>query len=537
MKRAAGFLVVAGALVMISCGKRAPAEPVEETELMQQIAKPAADTSVPEKKVLRSRLAGSWYPGTKNLLTASINGYLMKATGEQLEPVMALIMPHAGYEYSGQTAAYALRQIRNVRYKKVIVIGPSHRQPMRNYCSVPDATHYETPLGQVPLDLECIARLRSNPKYFQSVPDAHAWEHSVQIQVPLLQRMQKNFTLVPVIAGQLDDKATLAIAEILKEEMDNETLLVISSDFTHYGANYGYRPFTADIPANLEKLDMSVFEPILKKDMIGLYRKLDMTQATVCGRCPLGIMLAMLPENAEVHLLNYDTSGRITGDFSSSVSYIAAAVTGLWEPNKPPAGRQRAKAKTASETREALTAKDRQNLLKLARSAIEYYLEHKSAPAEAQLQIEITPGMKQTLGAFVTLKRGGDLRGCIGEIVPRREIYKAVIEQAVNAAVFDSRFPPVHRDELLLLSVEISALLPPRPVKSYSDIEIGKHGIVLKKGLRQAVFLPQVAPEQGWTLEETLSNLAIKAGLPADAWKKDAEFMVFEAIVFHEGDE
>ena len=525
---AAGCLCAAS-----SCDKPATALPIPETE-QTPAQSPAAAR---EKTILRSRLIGRWYPRASYDLSVEIDGFLKNVPDTPREPVMALIMPHAGYRYSGQIAAHAARQIQDKAYRRVIVIGPSHSQPMKNFCSVPDVTHYETPLGQVPLDVELIEKLRARGDFFQCIPEAHVWEHSVQVQVPFLQHMLKDFTLVPILTGHLDEKTTRAIADILKQEMDNETLLVISSDFTHYGASYGFIPFTTDIPANIEKLDMSVFDPIRRKDLSGLYRQLDVSRATVCGRCPLGILLAMLPRDAKIHLLKYDTSGRITGDWSASVSYLAAAVTGLWAPDRPPAPKQNTVVRPAPAAKPELNPEDKEKLLRLARISIEFWLTNRSKPSPNEVWNELTPGMQQTLGAFVTLKKNGALRGCIGEIIPHREVYKAVIEHAINAAAFDRRFAPLRKEELDAVEIEISALLPPRAVDSYRDIEIGRHGIVLKKGGRQAVFLPQVAAEQGWTLEETLSQLAMKAGLPPDGWKQNAEFMVFEAIVFHEGDE
>ena len=354
----ADILAAGCVLAAASCSRHATAEPAPDKE------QPSAEAAAPvrEKSVLRSRLIGRWYPRASYDLTVEIDGFLKNVPDTQLEPVMALIMPHAGYRYSGQIAVYAARQIQDKAYRRVIVIGPSHSQPMKNFCSVPDVTHYETPLGQVPLDVECIARLRANPALFQSLPEAHVWEHSVQIQVPILQRMLKEFTLVPILAGNLDDKTTRAIAEILKKEMDNETLLIISSDFTHYGPSYGFVPFKTDIPANIEKLDMSVFEPIRMKDMSGLYRRLDVNRATVCGRCPLGILLSMLPEDARVQLLKYDTSGRITGDWSASVSYLAAAVIGLWKPDQPAVPKQKSAVRTAPAPKPALNSEDKEKL-------------------------------------------------------------------------------------------------------------------------------------------------------------------------------
>ena len=142
--------------------------------------------------------------------------------------------------------------------------------------------------------------------------------------------------------------------------------------------------------------------------------------------------------------------------------------------------------------------------------------------------------MKAVRGGFVTLHKRGDLRGCIGEIVPRREVWKVVREQALNAAFHDPRFSPLSEDELGEVELELSILTPPKPVASWKDIVIGKHGMVLSKGGRSAVFLPQVAPEQGWGIEETLTHLSMKAGLPPDAWQSGADYLVFEAQVIHE---
>jgi AmmeMemoRadiSam system protein A len=143
--------------------------------------------------------------------------------------------------------------------------------------------------------------------------------------------------------------------------------------------------------------------------------------------------------------------------------------------------------------------------------------------------------MQAVRGGFVTLNLDGELRGCIGEIMPRREIWKVVREQSLNAAFHDTRFEPLSKGELARLKLEISILTPLRPIASWQGIEIGKHGVLLTCANRSAVFLPQVAPEQGWGVEETLTHLALKAGLPKDAWRdKGATFFVFEAQVIHE---
>jgi AmmeMemoRadiSam system protein A len=246
------------------------------------------------------------------------------------------------------------------------------------------------------------------------------------------------------------------------------------------------------------------------------------TGATICGRSPIAIMLAMLPAEAKVQLLKYDTSGNLTGDWSHCVSYVSAAVTGQW---KSPCSDG-----LHCEPELELSASDKIGLLSLARHSITRRIRND----EPELNFEITPPMQDIMGAFVTLHKHGQLRGCIGEIFPRRELYEAVAEQAVNAAFHDPRFPRLSEDELDEIDIEISALTTPHRINSYEDIEIGRHGIVLYKGSRSAVFLPQVAPEQRWGLDETLTNLSMKAGLVAGDWQSGCEFHVFEAIVFGE---
>ncbi|NLS94559.1 MAG: AmmeMemoRadiSam system protein B [Planctomycetaceae bacterium] len=518
-------------VLFVSCHRAEPIESDGASSASADGAGPVKPIAVQEPeeafRVFNSPLAGDWYPADEQALVKEIDEYLSRVTDERLENVCAVIMPHAGYRYSGPTAAYALHQIRNRSFQRVVVIGPSHRVPMENVASVPDYTHYATPLGQAPLDREFMAELRKH-REFQTIPSAHEREHSVQIELPLLQHVLGDFRFVPIVVGDLDRPTVRKMGRILRGLIDPQTLVVASSDFTHYGANFGYVPFKDDVPDRLKELDGGAIEKICNKDPDGLVDYLDTTGATICGRCAIGVLLSMLPDDAVVHKLHYDTSGAMLGDFSSSVSYCAFAVTGKW-----PKGERVAAATDAAGLPEA----DRARLLRLARTTLTYVLEKKDLPTPEQLGIEVTPAMQQVFGAFVTLHENGELRGCIGEIVPSRPVYRAVMAQAVNAGLNDHRFPPVELPELEEIDFEISALTPAHRVASASEIVLGTHGIVLEKAGHAAVFLPQVAPEQGWDLETTLTHLAQKAGLPGDAWKEGASFEVFEAIVFGEKDE
>lgn len=493
---------------------------------MPAVPMQAVHAAATNKKVFESTLAGRWYEADKDKLTVEIDGYLAKAEAPPLEHVQAIIVPHAGYRYSGPIAAHGYKQVAGKHFSRIVVMGPSHHLPMGNVASVPDATHYATPLGEVPLDTDFIAALLKHPQ-FKCIPGADTEEHSVQIQIPLLQRAVGDFKLVPMVVGQLDADTTRAMAKVLTGLIDADTLVVASSDFTHYGPNYDYLPFKDDVENNLKKLDMGAWECIQKKDPGAFADYVRRTGDTICGYSPIGVLLAALPPESEPHLLKYDTSGRITGDTTNSVSYLAIAFTGAWKKGKP--------METGNESAATLSDEDKQQLLKLARGTLEGYVKDGQVPTPEHLGIKITPGMSQNMGAFVTLTEKGELRGCIGEIVPMRALCKAVMEHAIDAGVNDTRFNPVTVAELPQLHYEITAWpTAPQPVASYKDIVLGKHGIVLRKSGHTALFLPQVPGEQGWDVEQTLTHLSAKAGLPPDAWKEGASLSVFEGIIFSE---
>jgi hypothetical protein len=233
----------------------------------------------------------------------------------------------------------------------------------------------------------------------------------------------------------------------------------------------------------------------------------------------------MLPPGTKPELFRYITSGELTGDFTNSVSYFSIAFHGNW---------QKQITVEPAKTDTSLTQEDHEKLLLLARRTIEFYLQNGGVISPEDLGVPVSEAMKIRRAAFVTLKKNSDLRGCVGEIFPSQSLYKSVIVNAINAAVNDGRFTPVTKDELSSIKIEISALTVPQPVVSYNLIRLGTDGIILKKDGHLALFLPQVALEQSWTLEETLTHLSLKAGLPQDGWKKDAAFEVFQAEVFGE---
>jgi AmmeMemoRadiSam system protein B/AmmeMemoRadiSam system protein A len=485
------------------------------------------------KTVLSSTLAGRWYPSDADTLSKQVAALFQKTDVNSSENVVALILPHAGYQYSGRVAAMGLQSL-GKKYKRIVVIGPSHYTFMEDVLSVPQATHYQTPVGEVPLDVELINKLLTYPM-FQNIPQVNQLEHSTQIQVPLLQYAQKDFKLVPIVAGNCAPETVSRVAAILKSLIDGDTLVIASSDFVHYGPNYNFVPFKDNVPERIKNLDMGAYEYIAKLDAAGFQKYISDTGATICGNVPIAILLSMLDKTVETKLIKYTTSGELTGDYSNSVSYFAIAFYGIW--NSGP--------EIAPTAVPELTEAEKKQLLILARKSIVYFLEKRDAPELSDLNITISDTLKKPRAAFVTLKKfvktvlpgprnDTELRGCIGDIMPRQPLYKSVIYNAINAAVNDRRFYPVSKNELGDIEIEISVLTVPKPISSPKEIRIGADGVILSKNGRSAVFLPQVAPEQGWDVDETLTHLAVKAGLSGNDWKEGAHFETFQAVVFGE---
>lgn len=270
---------------------------------------------------------------------------------------------------------------------------------------------------------------------------------------------------------------------------------------------------------------MGAFEHIAGLDGKGFLEYKQRTGTTICGYVPIAILLSMFGEAVKAELIKYETSGELTGDFTNSVSYLSVAFSGTWADHpqiEPPPNNCE------------LTEEDKKELLALARQSILYALKNWLVPRESDLDVTISDAMKNPRAAFVTLKKNSQLRGCIGDIFPRQPLYKSVITNAINAGVNDRRFLPVTMDECNDITIEISALTAPKPIALLAEIGIGIDGVVLSKGGRSAVFLPQVAPEQGWDMNEMLTQLSLKAGLPGDAWREGASFLVFQADVFSE---
>ncbi|MDP8233365.1 MAG: AmmeMemoRadiSam system protein B [Candidatus Saelkia tenebricola] len=473
--------------------------------------------SYSEDKILKATCHG-WYPSTGNSLKKMIDSFFSEIDVDVTQTPAALIEPHAGYVWSGKTASYGYKLLLNKQFKRVFILGPAHRVSTDKII-LPESDYFQTPLGSIAIDEQVKSELLKTD-LFTASDEAFYGENGIEMQIPFLQATVKNCKIIPLIVGSLDKTKILKAAGILKQYYGEDTLFVISSDFTHYGYNYGYTPFEDNHEENIRKLDYGAIDYIKKLDSDGFLSYKQKTGATICGYIPIAILLNILPRDIKTEVLKYDTLGQMRNDFSTSVSYATIAFY--------------KNTSSSQVTDKNLSEEEKKSLLKLSRSVLEAYIKEGKTITPKEAGIKLTENMKQTRGVFVTLNKHHKLRGCIGDIQPTRELYKAVIARTIDSAVNDYRFPQVSKEELDDITIEISALTTPQEVASYEDIVIGRDGIFLIKGPHGAVFLPQVATEQGWDLETTLIQLSLKARLDPSAWEKDTTFLTFQAEVFSE---
>jgi len=268
--------------------------------------------------------------------TDQLHKYLTEAVEKELSTertsnhVRAVILPHAGYVFSAQTAIKTLLRTVEGKYSKVLVIAPSHRIPFRGI-ALAEFDTYRTPLGDVPVDMDSVVNIEgTGNEYIEYMSDAHEKEHSLEVQLPLLQHFFDNFELIPIINGLINETSARHIAMTLKDWWREDVLWVISSDFTHYGRSFNYVPFHKDVKENLRKLDLGAVQFILDGDLHGFCKYLDKTGATICGCGAIQILMAVLEivnQKNEVgaELVNYTTSGDLTSNYSQCVSYAGIA--------------------------------------------------------------------------------------------------------------------------------------------------------------------------------------------------------------------
>ncbi|MBU0979239.1 MAG: AmmeMemoRadiSam system protein B [Nanoarchaeota archaeon] len=449
-----------------------------------------------DRNVRQAAVAGTWYPGSKSDLEKSVDDYFAKAAEPDLEKdIKGLIVPHAGYVYSGQVAAQGFNQLTK-QYDKVFILASNHAQGVDvKGISVPDFTHYSTPLGEVKVSE--IAQELLDHDLFVSVPAAHT-THVIEIELPFLQQKLGDFEIIPLVTGPLNFEQIQQAADILSQYIDSRSLIVVSSDLSHY------HPYDEAL-----LLDTTCIKEVEAQDFEGA------AKCEACGLYAMFILLELSKRNGwQAKIVDYKNSGDTSGDKSSVVGYSSII---FYE--------------------QLLTEEEKTTLLKLARQQLE------SIYGEVEMEeYELTPNLRKVQGCFSTLNKDSNLRGCIGHILPQEELYKCVMDNIQNAALHDARFQPVTEQELEDIEIEISVLTVPEklPFESGEDLlqklRPGIDGVVLKKGFRQSTYLPQV-----WDMfpdaETFLSSLCMKGGMPVDCWQDTStEVLTYQAIVFDESE-
>lgn len=477
--------------------------------------------------VKQPEFSGQFYPSSKKELSKMIDDFLAKATPFSVSgEILMLISPHAGYGFSGQVAAFGYKLIKNKSYKTVIIMGTSHHKVFSGAALYGQGS-FATSLGKVNIDEEFVKSILNKDAEVFLDDSAFNNEHSVEVQLPFLQRVLPNFSvqnnnladkqgfayhgkIVPVVIGDCSLEACKKIALLLKEAIGQrkDVLVVVSTDLYH-----GYDFKEAD------SVDEITLNLIKKMDYQGLYYALRDGHAQACGGFAAVIALNLAKELGcqGLEVLNHTNSAKVSGKLVQgdwTVGYASCAVI-----------RQEGEGIM-------LTIQQKQKLLKIARESILTYLK-----TGEKLRInESDPLLSQKMGAFVTLNTHGELRGCIGNLVASQPLYLTVRDMAIEAAMDDPRFSSLSLSEFKDVEIEISVLSILERAASAEKVELGKHGVLVRRGNQSGVFLPQVARETGWSKEEFLNNLcAHKAGISADAWKdKDTELYIFTADVFSE---
>jgi AmmeMemoRadiSam system protein B/AmmeMemoRadiSam system protein A len=461
----------------------------------------------------KAGFAGKFYPGTKYELSQELFSLFdgAKMRNETLRRIRALIVPHAGYIFSGKVAASVYKQIpESTEFKHVFVIASSHWYHFHGAAVFRE--NYETPLGKIHVDAGIADQLMSGSPLFLLNDEAHREEHSLEVQLPFLQHvLGTNFKLVPIILGTSSSEECKQIAEALTPWFTPDNLFIISTDFSHY----------PDYLA-ASKVDFLTAEAICKNQPDELLGVLEENKAmniknlatSLCGwTSVLTLLWLTANQNLVFTKIEYQNSGdsKFFGDQKRVVGYWGIAVS-------------------ENENQFSLSEEEKDELLVKARAAIIDFL---NTVEKGKVVPSAFPALNEVAGAFVSIYVGGQLRGCIGGFAREKPLNEMVQVMAVSAAR-DHRFESLELSETETMKLEISVLSPLKKISSPGEIELGKHGIYIKKDFNSGTFLPQVAIKTGWNVHEFLGHCARdKAGIGWNGWK-DAELYTYEALVFGE---
>jgi AmmeMemoRadiSam system protein B/AmmeMemoRadiSam system protein A len=448
-------------------------------------------------------IAGTFYPSRPAELDAAVQFYLSQVEGMAAVP-KAIIAPHAGFIYSGPVAATAYARIRPARdrIRRVVLIGPCHRVAVEGV-ALPTVDAFRTPLGDVPLDKGSIEKVLDLP-FARKLDEAHAKEHSLEVHLPFLQKILSNFSLVPIAAGR-------ATAEQMSQLLDMlwggpETLIVISSDLSHYHSYDEAKQLDAESCAAIEALDS---------------KPLDGEHA--CGRVPVSGLLALAKKKG---LTAKTVDMRNSGDTAGPRDRVVGYGSWVFDETESSEGSEEA------ERCDAILRAHGEKLLRLAASSIENGIIN-GEPAPVDL-LDWPAVCREHGASFITLKRSGNLRGCIGTPIAHQPLATDVSQNAYKAAFKDRRFRPLDRGEVSDIALSVSLLTRPEPLAFEDEEDLlrkivpGEDGLILSDGPKRGLFLPMVwesLPDP----RAFLTNLKRKAGLPENHWSLNVKIERFLA--------
>jgi AmmeMemoRadiSam system protein B/AmmeMemoRadiSam system protein A len=472
----------------------------------------------PAKVDRQPAVAGTFYPADKGDLSRVLSEFFSNAPSVLKQQPLAIIVPHAGYIFSGSVAAAGFKQIdRNAVFKHVFIIGSSHTTYFDG-ASAYSTGDFITPLGKVRVDT-LAGWLVKKYNFISDDARPHEREHSLEVQLPFLQYwLKKPFTIVPIIIGGESPATCNRLAAALAPFLNGDNLFVISTDFSHY-PNYSDSNISDSIMADAVLSNSSrIFLKVKHSDEA---KNIPNLATAMCGWTSVLTLIDMTEkyQDFSYQKIMHRNSGDAPqyGEKNRVVGYYAIGLI-------------QKKAEDAQKF--DLTETEKTTLLQIARQTIKEYVKNKKVP-EIDEKI-LTTNLRTPAGAFVTLTEYGQLRGCIGSFHAAEPLCRIVRSMAVEASTRDPRFEPVRASDLDRIKIEISVLTPMKRIKSIDEIELGKHGINIKKGNRSGTFLPQVATDTHWTKDEFLGHCARdKAFIGWDGWK-DAEIYTYEALVFGE---
>jgi AmmeMemoRadiSam system protein B/AmmeMemoRadiSam system protein A len=483
------------------------------------------------KMIREPAVANQFYPGNRDTLNKFLTQTFAQTPKEAVPgTIMGIAVPHAGYPYSGATAAYAFKAVSDLHPKTIVILGPSHHVEFSEFALYAKGA-WKMPLGNVSIDEDFCAQLMKLSPRFKDMPEAHAQEHSIEVEVPFLQETFKDFRIVPIMICFADYPQLQELAQALAATARGKDVLFVASSDLYHGYSF----------TDCEHIDSTTLCYLERFDPRGFFNAFQSESAQACGGLPITALMLTLRQlgATDARVLHRTNSNIVTGvDTGYCVGYGATVFyqkqgASAKEPSNQVTSEPNSQGANDSTDESLLTKDEQQELLRIARTTLDSTIRTSKVPG---LQPR-TGRLSEYRGVFVTLNEHGNLRGCIGYIDGIKPLYQAVSDMAVAASTQDYRFPPVDPRELKDINVEITVLTPmqlcPDPEHM---IVLGKHGIVVKRGNRQGVFLPQVATETGWDVETFLSECCSqKAGLAPDAWKdKGTQVYTFLGQVFGE---